>query len=157
MVNSITYDENDIEKLKNKLYNSFADLFTEGLGNFTKDTFKLKIKENTDPIYKKPRLVPFALKEKLSNTINRLIKEKASTPIEASEWAKPIVPILKSDGSVRLCADYKVTINPHISIDRSPIPSVNEILSQMHGGEFYARIDLREAYAQIKIDENSKK
>ena len=29
--------------------------------------------------------------------------------INHSEWAAPIVPIPKADGSLRICGDYKVT------------------------------------------------
>ena len=32
--------------------------------------------------------------------------------VEFSDWARPNVPVLKPDGSVRIFADYKVTINP---------------------------------------------
>lgn len=58
---------------------------------------------------------------------------------------------------MRICADHKVTVNPHILIDKYPIPTVNEVLTEMHGGEYYARIDLREAYAQVKVSDQSKK
>ena len=38
------------------------------------------------------------------------------------DYASPIVSVLKHDGSVRICADYKQTLNTFASIDSYPIP-----------------------------------
>lgn len=35
-------------------------------------------------------------------------------PVEVSDWAKPIVCVPKTDRSVRVCGDYKVSVNPAI-------------------------------------------
>ena len=38
-----------------------------------------------------------------------------------SEWASPIVPVLKSNGEIRLCGDYKVTVNKAVKTEKYPI------------------------------------
>ena len=35
-------------------------------------------------------------------------------PTEVSNWAKPIVCVPQKDGSVRVCGDYKGSVNPAI-------------------------------------------
>ena len=60
----------------------------------------------------KPRPVPCALKEKTAEELRRLEKIGVLQKVEFSDWAKPIVPVLKPDGSVRICEDYNITINP---------------------------------------------
>lgn len=108
-------------------------------------------------MYHKARSIPFALTEKVAAEIERLVKKKILSPIEVSEWGTQVVPIIKPDGTVRLCGDYKVTVNPNIIIDRYPLPKVEHLIANLQGGVFFSKIDLREAYAQVPLSEESKK
>lgn len=56
------------------------------------------------------------------------------TKVEQSEWVTPIVPIEKPNGSIRLCADYKVTLNQYTRDEQYPIPMIEDIFSEMNGG-----------------------
>lgn len=78
------------------------------------------MKENVRPIFQKARPIPFALKGRVKEEIDRLVRDKLLIPVETSEWATPIVPVIKKNGQVRLCGDYSVTINPHMKIVRYP-------------------------------------
>lgn len=64
----------------------------------------------------------------------RLLAEDNLTGIIISEWAAPVVPILKPDGIIRLCGDYKLTINSFLS-GAVPIPKVEDLLSTLTGGQ----------------------
>ena len=72
----------------------------------------LKLKENATPQFFKPRPAPFALKEKIAEERKRLERIGVLEKVEFSDWATPIVPVRKPDGTVRICSDYKVTVNP---------------------------------------------
>ena len=78
-------------------------------------------------------------------------------PVKFSEWAAPIVPVLKPDGSVRICRDYKVTVNKVSQLDNYPIPSLEDLYAKLSGGKFFTKLDLSHAYEQICLDEASKK
>ena len=43
-------------------------------------------------------------------------------------WAAPIVAIPKKDGTIRICGDYKVTVNPELDIDQYPIPRPDDLM-----------------------------
>jgi len=49
--------------------------------------------------------------------------------VTTSDWGTPILPIIKSDRSIRLCGDYKVTLNRYLEIDRYPIPRVADLMN----------------------------
>ena len=50
--------------------------------------------------------VPYALKAKVEAELNRLEKNGVIRHVEFAQWAAPIVPIVKADGSIRICGDY---------------------------------------------------
>ncbi|GFV56303.1 transposon Tf2-6 polyprotein [Trichonephila clavipes] len=75
------------------------------------------------------RTVPFALKGRVENEIDRLEKEGIIEKVDSSEWATPVVPVVKSDGCIRLCADYSVTLNPNLIVPQHPLPRLDEIFA----------------------------
>ena len=48
--------------------------------------------------------------------------------VRYSEWAAPIVPVVKPDNSIRVCGDYKVTVNSVLEVDQHPLPNPEELL-----------------------------
>lgn len=78
-------------------------------------------------------------------------------PVDQSEYASPIVPVLKPDGAVRLCVDYSVTINKQLIVDKYPLPTINELFSKLHGGQLFTKLDLSMAYNQLILDEEPQK
>ncbi len=77
--------------------------------------------------------------------------------VEWSDWATPIVPLPKQDGSVRICGDFKGTINPTLQAEQYPLPRIEDIFAHLAGGKTFSKIDLRQAYHQIELEEESKK
>lgn len=55
------------------------------------------------------------------------------------------------DGAVRLCGDYKVTLNTVLVVDEHPLPTIEELFSKMAGGEKFSKIDLNQAYLQLEV------
>ena len=78
-------------------------------------------------------------------------------PVEVSDWATPIVCVPKTDGSVRICGDYKGTVNPAIQTEQFPIPTLEEIRGNVSTWKKFTKTDLRRAYQQLVLDEESQK
>ncbi|XP_014210491.1 uncharacterized protein K02A2.6-like [Copidosoma floridanum] len=141
------------EKLKSIIKKHEA-VFT-GRGKFTKGEVKLELKEEAKPKYLLARSVPFALKERIENELKRLESQGTIEAIEHSEWATPIVPVLKPDNSIRMCADFKVTLNPQLITVRHPAPNFVHAVAQLQAGVKYSKLDLKEAYLQMPVEEKS--
>ena len=99
------------------------------------------------------RQVPYVLRKGIETELERLENQGTIKPVEFSDWATPIEPIVKSDSSVRICGDYKLTVNKASRMDSFPIPKVDELLAKFAGGQKYPELDLSHAYEQILLDE----
>ena len=75
--------------------------------------------------------------------------------VEFADWAAPIVPVLKDDGNVRICGDYKMTINKASKVDLYPVPRVEDLFTAMSGGVSFSKLDLSHTYLQLQLEESS--
>ena len=66
-----------------------------------------------------------------------------------------IVVVRKSDGSIRVCGDYKVTINEYLENIEYPTPNAQDLFATLAGGRRFTRLDLKQAYQQMEVDTGS--
>ena len=89
--------------------------------------------------------------------IDRLAKSGIIEPVEFSDRVAPIVPVVMTDGSIRICGDYKVTVNKAAKLDKYPLPWIDDIFASLEGGKIFSKLDLVHACQQVSSDEASKK
>jgi len=77
--------------------------------------------------------------------------------VELAYWAAPIVPVVKTDGLIHDCGDYKVTVNQASKLNKYPFPCIGDTFSSLEGGKTFPTLDLAYAYQQIPLDDDSKK
>lgn len=75
--------------------------------------------------------------------------------MNCSNYATPIVPVLKENGKVRIAGDFSVTLNKNLKIDKYPMPPLEEVFAKLGGGEHYSKLDLSNAYNQFVLSEDS--
>ena len=114
------------------------------------NTFKatLSLREGAQAKYCKVRKLPFALKPVVGAELDRLEREQVLEKVTHSDWATPLVVVRKPGGKVRLCGDFKVTLNPALKTDVYPFHKLN-------GGHMFSKLDLADAYLQIPLDKES--
>ena len=69
----------------------------------------MRLKSGVAPKFFKPRPVPFAIKQRIGDELDKLENDGNLVRVMYSEWATPIVPVRKEDGTYCICGDYKVT------------------------------------------------
>ena len=152
LINEETFIFNSVDKLVKE----FPEVFTDQLGLYKGDPIKLRLKENAQPKYCKPRPLPFTLKAKVEAELQRLVDSDVLCPVATTEYATPIVAVLKKCGAVRICGDYRA-LNKDLEIERYPLPRIEELFTELQKGERFSKIDLSQAYMQLKLDEPSQK
>ena len=118
----------------NQLLSEFSGVFSGKLGKVKGHKAIIHILDTATPKVCKARRVPFALLQNVENELARLEKEgilqrvDANTPVT---WASPTVNVVKKQtGCVRICGDYKVTINPFMITDHYQLPTFEEIAAK---------------------------
>jgi hypothetical protein len=72
-------------------------------------------------------------------------------PSQSSAGA-PILFVPKSDGTLRLCVDYR-GLNRITIKNRYPLPLISEILDRIQGAQWFTKLDIKDAYYRIRIRE----
>ena len=140
-----------------ELTEKYQDVFNDKIGTLKGVKAKFILKDGSQPKFHKARQVSYALCPKVEAELKRLEQQEIITKTNWSQWVTPIVPVPKKDGTVRLCGDFKVSINPKLHVDQYPLPRFDDIFSTLAGGQRFSKIDLRQAYLQMEVEEESKK
>ena len=140
----------------NKLLSQYDDVFKPGLGHCKDLKAKPYLKEGVVPKFNHPRPTALAMKPKIEEKLHRQEELGVLERVDAAEWAAPVIPVVKPSGAIRLCGDYKVSVNPHLEVNKYPLPHPKKIFTALNGGEKFTKLDLSEAYLQIPLEEESR-
>ena len=127
-----------------KLLQHYQSVFDEGLGRLRGHQAKIYVDPDAQPRFCKARPIPYAMRSKIE-------------PVQFADWAAPIVPVLKQDKkSLRLCGDFKLTVNQASKLDKYPIPKIEDLFSKLTGGKSFTKLDMSQAYQQLVLDKESR-
>ena len=101
-------------------------------------------------MYRYPEQAKQLIADMLKDMEDREIIERST-----AAWLSPIVLVSKPDGSKRMCLDYR-HVNTQLTADVYPLPRLEELVEQAAGHPYYVTLDMREAYFQIMLDEESR-
>ena len=135
----------------------YEALFEKGYGHIKLYKASIQVREGAQPQFLKARPVPYALKEKVEQELQRLEDEGIIYKVSQSDWAAPVVLVPKKDGSLRMCGDYKMTVKQCADVDQYPLPNTENFFATLAGGQVFSKIDLSHAYQQVELDEDSQK
>ena len=138
------------------LIDEYKDVFEDNPKHKVRNKLAhLVLRDEATPKFLPSRNVPLAIKPLVETEINRMVEMGFWTPVTESEWATPLVPVVKADGGIRLCGDYKVTVNSQFEVAHHPLPTNEELFITLSGSKVYSKIDLCHAFNQLEMDEKS--
>ncbi len=132
----------------------FPNLVKDDMGKFQGQPHRIRVTDDAQPVAVTLRSVPLALKDKVIDEIKLLDKLGVWKPVEFSEWAHPLVSVLKKDGGVRITTDL-TRLNLHVVPERHPLPKIRDLLINMAGSTVFSKLDLKKGYLQIPLHEES--
>ncbi|KAG8174786.1 hypothetical protein JTE90_013186 [Oedothorax gibbosus] len=136
-----------IKKLKKK----YAKVFGPQIGEIKGKEVNLHLKPNTVPKFCKARPLPYTIKPLVDKELDVLERAGIIARVPYSDWLTPIVVVRKSSNAIRMCADYKVTLNPVLETEHYKLPTTEEMFSQLAKEFFFSHLDFASAYQQLKV------
>lgn len=96
-------------------------------------------------MYRVPeRLLP-ALREELELMLSLGVVERSQ-----SEWSSPVVLVLKKDGSIRFCIDFR-RLNAQSNFDAYPTPRLDDLIERIGTAQYITTLDLCRGYWQVPL------
>ena len=133
-----------------RLVREFEDRFTPRPGMTDIVQHQVKLTSNT-PVHCKPYRLPYATRQELKKDIREML-DLGIIRESKSPYASPVVIVKKSDGSNRVCVDYR-KLNKLTVFDPEPMPTAEELFQKTGNDKFFSKIDLSKGYWQIKVAE----
>ena len=133
----------------------FSDLFDGTQGELIEGEANFEIREGHDKYLKvlPCAKVPHGIADQFNEELAKLTKNCIPVDGRGLKVASQIVPVVKKKDNklkVRLCGNYKRTINDHLLDEPFQFTSINEQLNKLKG-EYYTCLDQSGAYQQIKV------
>lgn len=141
----------NIDPVIKDLLHQYATIFDtpQGLPPDRHQNHHIHLNPNTHPVNIKPYRYPQFQKEIMTNMIHDMLHEGIIKP-STSSFSSPVLLVKKKDGTWRFCVDYR-GLNVVTVKDRFPIPTVDELLDELHGSLVFSKLDLRSGYHQILL------
>ena len=117
-VRTILEDESPdhaFQKACHDVCTEFPSLFTPELGCLKDYELEVAFKPDTQPVFCKPRTVPFAVLEDLKTAYGAGIKKGVWIPTQFNEYGTPVVPVVKSTLPGQQKARIRVSTNTQTS------------------------------------------
>ena len=134
-------------------WTDFPGVTEPSLGKVVTITTTLHITTDGQPVYTPCRKLHGEKKVQVEEQLRQWEAEKVIERCD-SNWASTIHAMMKPDGSWRVCGDFR-RLNTIIKLDRYPLPALTTFNERLAGCSVFSKIELRQAFQQVHVDEAS--
>ena len=140
--------------ISNEVFQKYPKLF-EGVGSFG-EPYEIKLKDEYTPVITPVRRVHFSRKKAFRQALDAAESLGVVSKVEhPTEFVNSVVLTAKPNGEVRFCLDPR-GLNKAIRREPYPILTREEIFAELAGAKFFTQLDLKSAYWQMPLHEDSK-
>lgn len=146
----------NLKDYQNQLRKRFSHVFSNDMFQPVKNfEAEIVLSENAQPIFCKPYTVPYGTRDAVEKELDRLVESGILVPVKHSKVASPIVIVIKSNGTIRICVDCSRTINRFIEVEHYPLPIIDDIFASLVDCRVFCVLDMTGAYQQLAVSERS--
>ena len=142
--------ENQAQNLLKKWKHVFSSHPTD-LGHTGILKHKIKLTDET-PFKERHRRIPPGMYEELRKHLQEML-ECGAIRQSHSPWSSNIVLVRKSDGSLRVCQDFR-KLNARTVKDSYALPRFEEVMDTLSGSSWFSSMDLQHGYLQMEVEED---
>uniref|UniRef100_H3H3W0 Uncharacterized protein n=1 Tax=Phytophthora ramorum TaxID=164328 RepID=H3H3W0_PHYRM len=107
------------------------------------------------PVAQRPRSIAPHLMLKVYELLEKLL-ETGLIEHSESQWASPIVIVLKKNGiDIRMCIDYRV-VNEFIKLLHYPLPLIDDLLIGFESAMWFMSLDMASGFWAVRMTERAK-
>lgn len=133
----------------NNILGSFLITTRTFLGKTQVLEHSIELIEGAKPFISRPYHYSPEMEKKINAELDDMLARGIVSPSK-SPVCSPMVPVMKPDGSVRLCIDSR-KLNALTIKDKNPVPSIPHLLARIRSVRFLSTIDLSKAFWQIPL------
>ena len=137
-----------------KILSKFNELVSENKQSIVTDTenrYTHEIVTEGCPPYFRPRKLNPKMLEATKEHFAQLLQDGIVRE-SVSEYASPLHIVPKSSGENRFVGDYR-SLNRQTVKNRYPLPFINDAINDLQGKNIFSKLDLANAFNQIKMKE----
>ena len=143
------YNKEDMKEILQRHASTFSD--KPGCTDVVKMTIDVG---DAQPIAQRPYRVPDKMKTQVEEQIRNLLEEGIIEE-STSYWASPVVPVLKPNGSIRVCIDYR-RLNAVTNKLEYYMPTLEDVLEKVGPCKIVSKLDMSQGFHQIEVDQGSR-
>ncbi|XP_065192543.1 uncharacterized protein K02A2.6-like [Sycon ciliatum] len=126
------------------------------IGRMSGPAATIELQDNAQPYHcQTARRVPIHLQAKVKTELDRMVQMGVISPVtDPTDWCAPMVPVLKKNGSVRICVDLK-RLNQSVKRSHFTLPTIEDTLGKLSGAKVFSSLDTASGFWQVPLADDS--
>ena len=115
----------------------------------------IRVTDDT-PCFQAAYKIPESMRDAVEAELMKMLENGILQYDPHTAWNSPLIIVKKSDGGIRLVNNF-INLNKKTINEQYTMNNMNELLSRVAGERFLTKFDLRSAFFQISLSEESRK